>query len=239
MPRAQWCKQLTNRRTRFKGRSGGTFTAIPHAVQDSENWRKCSHPAIRLLLDLARQFKGHNNGDLCAAMKTLAPMGWTSSDTVTVALKELRHYGLITLTRQGGLHRASLYAITWHPIDPCDGKLDVMPTSVAPGDWKISKPTFRRPPKKKRARPPGGAKSNPLTPSGGVDGQITTPLAGAKTPKSTLSSAPPDGALLRYIPSGAGRARDALGLVPDLKRSEVSGETDGEFFDRIARGGGS
>lgn len=146
-------------RRRHKGRrEGGTFTAIPHAVQDSENWRQCSGTAIKMLCDLARQYRGKNNGDLCAALSVLSAYGWTSPETVMFALRELRHYGFIVLTRQGGLHGASLYALTWHAIDECGGKLGcVKPGNVAPGGWKELKPPFQRPPKKRNATTPSVA----------------------------------------------------------------------------------
>jgi hypothetical protein len=71
-------------RLRHKGRSesGGTFTAIPHAVQDCANWRQCSATAIKMLCDVARQYNGRNNGDLCAALSVLRPYGWTAPETV-------------------------------------------------------------------------------------------------------------------------------------------------------------
>src|SRR5690606_31663189 len=99
-------------RAKYKGRrEGGTFTAIPHAVQDSPNWRQCSGTAIKMLCDVARQYNGRNNGDLCAALSVLRPYGWKAPETVGFALRELRHYGLLLLTRQGGLHGPSLYAL--------------------------------------------------------------------------------------------------------------------------------
>ena len=125
---------------------------IPHALQDSPNWRACSGSAIKLLCDLARQYRGNNNGDLCASMSILKPRGWTSPETVHYALLELRHYGLIVLTRQGGLHAASLYALTWHAIDECGGKLDCAATSVAPGLWREPVAVrFKRPKKIRKA----------------------------------------------------------------------------------------
>lgn len=131
-------------RTRHKGRrSSGGFTAIPHAVQDSENWRRCSASAIKLLLDVARQYNGRNNGDLCATFSIMKARGWRSCDTLARALKEARHYGLLLLTRQGGMDFPSLYALTWQAIDPCDGKLTcASPTKVAPGNWKVECPPF-------------------------------------------------------------------------------------------------
>lgn len=136
-------------RQKHKGRrEGGTFAALPHVVLDSANWRNCSAPAIKLLCELARQFNGHNNGDLCATLSLLKTRGWKSSDTISWALKELRHYGLIALTRQGGLLGPSLFALTWIAIDECGGKLEVPVTKVAPGDWKQVRCRYKRPPKR-------------------------------------------------------------------------------------------
>lgn len=135
-------------RIKHKGRAeSGTFTMIPHAVQDSQNWHACRGSAIKLLCDLARQYNGRNNGDLCACMTILKPLGWTSPETVHYALRELLHYGLIKLTRQGGLHAASLYALTWRAIDECEGKLECKATKVPPGDWREPKARYRRPAK--------------------------------------------------------------------------------------------
>jgi hypothetical protein len=78
-------------RLQNKGRAElGSFTAIPHAVQDSANWRACGGSAIKLR-DLARQYRGSNNGDLGASMSILKSRGWTSPETVTFALRELQH----------------------------------------------------------------------------------------------------------------------------------------------------
>lgn len=143
---------MTKPRNRIKDkgrRESGTFSLIPHAVQDSANWRKCSGTAIKLVLELVRQFNGKNNGDLCVALKTLRPRGWTRDETIGHAQRELRHYGLAMLTRQGGLNAPNLFALTWHPIDHCGGKLDVPPTRKPPGDWQQDRPPFKRPPKKK------------------------------------------------------------------------------------------
>jgi hypothetical protein len=128
-------------------RDSGTFTLIPHAVQDSPNWRACSGTGIKLLCDLARQFNGRNNGDLCAALTLMKPRGWTRRETILIAARELIHYGLIVLTRQGGLHYPNLYAVTWLAIDECGGKLDHPASRVASGAWKEPKERFRRPTK--------------------------------------------------------------------------------------------
>ena len=98
-----------------------------------------------------RNRNGRNNGDLCASASVLQRHGLNRSGANPVAARELRHYGLIVLTRQGGLHGPSLYALSWHAIDNCGGKLDCTPTYVAPGDWRTLREPFKRPPKKQNA----------------------------------------------------------------------------------------
>jgi hypothetical protein len=94
--------------------------------------------ARALLVDVAVQYYGNNNGDLSPSWTLMRKRGWKSKDTLCRALAELRHYGFLDMTRQGHLHKASLYAITWRPVDECRGKLDVGcgPTQVASGRWK-------------------------------------------------------------------------------------------------------
>ena len=137
------------RRIREKGRrTEGGFSSLPHAVTASSNWRKASGNAIKLVIDLVRQFNGRNNGDLCASYSLLKKWGWRSADTLNNAIKEAIHYGLIIKTRQGGLNKANLFAVTWHAIDDCKGKLDVMPTVVPPRSWQEDKPIYQRPKRK-------------------------------------------------------------------------------------------
>ena len=141
-------------RGKHKGRrENGTYTGIPHAVQDCANWAACTATAIKMLCDLARQYNGGNNGDLCAALSVLKRYGWTHPETVTWALRELRHFGFILLTRQGGRHAPSLYGLTWCAIDECKGKLDSAATTVPPGDWKQPREPFKRPPRKNGSTP--------------------------------------------------------------------------------------
>jgi hypothetical protein len=139
-------------RQKHKGRKEtGTFSQIPHAVQDSPNWKRCAGTSIKLLCALVRQYNGRNNGDLCAAESILEAYGIRHGETIGRALSELLHYGLIIRTRQGGLHKASLYAVTWKPIDECGGKLDVAPTRTSPGDWRAERDAFKPAPRKRAA----------------------------------------------------------------------------------------
>src|SRR5690349_7962559 len=107
-------KAMSSRsRSKAKGRSEtGSFFAFPHAVMESPAFRQLSAHAVKLLCNLGEQYRGKNNGDLCAAWKVMQPRGWKSRDTLARAISELLAAGLIEKTRQGGLHCCSLYALT-------------------------------------------------------------------------------------------------------------------------------
>ena len=125
-----------------KGRllPNGRFLSIPHAVTDTEKFARLSSWSIRLLVDLCRQYNGHNNGDLCSAWSVMKKRGWRSRGTLNRSIQELLEFGFIELTRQGGRNQPNLYALSWHAVDECkDGarmhKLDVKPTRTASGLW--------------------------------------------------------------------------------------------------------
>lgn len=81
---------------------------------------------MKLLLDIAAQYRGDNNGDLCAAWKVMQKRGWRSEDTLNKAKKELVAANLIADTRKGGFpNRTTLYGPTWFKLDHCNGNLDI------------------------------------------------------------------------------------------------------------------
>jgi hypothetical protein len=129
---------MTRSRAKQTGRrESGTHFALPHAVMASPSYRGLSAHAVKLLCDLGGQYNGYNNGDSCAAWRIMQPLGWRSRDTLGRALAELLQAGMIEKTRQGGLNRCSLYALTWCAIDECKGKLDMSATHVPSGLWKV------------------------------------------------------------------------------------------------------
>ena len=126
------------------GRSSFTpFMKLPRTVYNSDNFRKLSPSGLKLLIDIAIQYNGRNNGDLQASLEPMRHRGWVSSSTLNRAKRELEYYGFIELTRQGGLGCCSLYALTWESIDDCGGKTYVRPTRVASSLYKESKSRFR------------------------------------------------------------------------------------------------
>ena len=115
-----------------------------HEYFTSVQYARLSAVALKALVDLYTQFRGRNNGDLCAAWPIMAARGWTSKSALAKALQELLDGGWIIVTRMGGNRVARLYAVTWLGIDPCDGKLDVKPNPVPAMLWKTAAPAVRQ-----------------------------------------------------------------------------------------------
>lgn len=107
----------------------GKFTALPHNVIHSKEFRALGYSARSLLFDLAAQYHGNNNGKLVCCEKYLKPLMWNSNGTITRALKQLIKSGLIIQTRQGMMppcSQAAWFAIGWFNLDVVEG-LDMNP----------------------------------------------------------------------------------------------------------------
>jgi hypothetical protein len=122
-------------------RDGGRFFAIPDSVLNGAAYISLSAHARMLLFDLYAQYNGMNNGDLCAAYSMMKLRGWKSQHTLQNAKKELLEAELICETRKGArLNKASLYAVTWHALDECGGKLDISPHGFNRGAYRLKDP---------------------------------------------------------------------------------------------------
>lgn len=122
-------------------RDKGAFISVPLSVLNSRAYIEASAHARMLLLDLFAQYRGDNNGDLCAAWKLMKLRGWKSEATLHQAKKDLLRLGLIVETRKGARpNKASLYAVTWCDLDPCGGKLDISPRSFPRGAYRLRDP---------------------------------------------------------------------------------------------------
>ena len=118
-------------RSKHSRKKGESFAGIPRVVMDCPDYIGLSGNAIRLLNEMAYQYKGANNGDLSPAWTLMKVRGFSSKATLDRAVKELVAAGMIVLTRQGQFIRnvTSLYAVTWEPIHECPSKhLELEPT---------------------------------------------------------------------------------------------------------------
>jgi hypothetical protein len=125
-----------------KGRNDkGTHLGLPHVVTNCPDFRQLSPTAFKVLIMVANQYNGFNNGDLQATFNLAKEWGIGSQQTLSKAIKELLEVNLIMKTREGMFQnpgrKCSLYAITWQKIDECKGKLDVSPTTTPPRKFSI------------------------------------------------------------------------------------------------------
>ena len=86
---------------RTKHKQTASFAGIPRVVMQCPDYINLSGSAVRLLNEMAYQFKGRNNGDLCPAWTLMKERGFRSKATLTKAIKELVAAEMIMLTRQG------------------------------------------------------------------------------------------------------------------------------------------
>lgn len=130
---------MGDKRKRYTGRkSTQPFVMLLLAIFGSQQYALLSPRAVKCLIDIYCQYRGANNGDLSTAWKIMQRMGWASKDQLQKAVKELLDAQWIEITRQGGRHLSTLYAVTFKPVDECGGKLDVQATTVATNAWSRS-----------------------------------------------------------------------------------------------------
>lgn len=136
---------MADKRAKQKGRkgTGGGYLALPHIVMNNTDFRNLNGSETKTLLMLGAQYKGNNNGDLQATHGLAKQWGIGSQQTLCNALQGLISKNLIIRTREGVFlnpgRKCALYGLTWLPIDPCSGKLDIAPTQSAPRAFSIKK----------------------------------------------------------------------------------------------------
>ncbi|MBU1426896.1 MAG: hypothetical protein KKH12_05400 [Gammaproteobacteria bacterium] len=122
-------------------RDGTTFISVPLCVLNGAAYLSLGAHARMLLFDLATQYRGDNNGDLCAPYSMMKLRGWKSTHTLHEAKLELIAAGLIVESRKGARpSKATLYALTWCALDECGGKLDISSRSFPRGLYRLKDP---------------------------------------------------------------------------------------------------
>ena len=240
--RCRW--GLTMAAGKFKGnrdkRDGRQFVALPRVVLESPGYRQAGHSARSLLVDIALQYTGHNNGKLVACAKYLAPLGWNSNSTSLRAVHELLSCGLLIETRKGARpNKAAWLALSWLDLDQGQG-LDIDPKLYRRGDYmrpdtpapvggnsRTAKATEARKLTaiKKRAekqnaslKPSNGAEGTSIAPSNGVRASILAPSDGAVRGTLAMLSTPSHGAYLEIpsTPATAGGLGSGAAFSPSL-----------------------
>ena len=128
---------MADKRARATGKGKDhSFVGIPHFILRSDEFGQLDGNEVKLLLELAKEYKGSNNGDFSAAWSVMKTRGWRSSGTVQAAKDGLLRKGWLICTRHGGSHRCSLYGITWWSLDECGGKSLYKAETKARHEWR-------------------------------------------------------------------------------------------------------
>ena len=104
---------------KFKGFDN--FASVPRYVIDTKAFKSLRGSSVKLLLLLASQYKGNNNGDLIITHSKYKS-DFKSSQTMYAARDELEQKGFIATNAYGGMSFGgfkvpSLYALTWLPVN--------------------------------------------------------------------------------------------------------------------------
>ena len=126
-----------SRRHPKKRMTGRHFAQIPVEVLMSEACATLPNYAVRVLLAIAAQYRGRNNGELAMTWRIGQEYGIGSKEHLVLGLAALLEHGLIHKTRQGGKKPLgpTLYAVTWQPIDDLDGKIESGATTSPSNAW--------------------------------------------------------------------------------------------------------
>ena len=156
-----------------KGKSP-QYLGIPHWIIRTDEFAAIKDGALKLLIDLAAQYNGFNNGNLSiAAIRSR----WPSRSKTTRAAKWLICHSWIIKTKLGGLGIGpDLFAITWWPVDSCKGKHHHPVESVPSHLWmKTRNPNpnqVRAVPESGTGTPPESPKIGPVIPESGTSGAV-------------------------------------------------------------------
>jgi hypothetical protein len=110
-----WCSKLQP-----GGDNAAGFVRIPTWIIERDEFYELSGGASKLLVLLASQYNGRNNGDLRTSQLRRK---WKNIQSLMRATDELLAKRWIIKTKAGGfLAGSDLFAVTWWPVDACNGK---------------------------------------------------------------------------------------------------------------------
>jgi len=184
-------KRSRRERTTARFASGERFSAVPLEVLSSPAYRALPDWAKTVLVALAGQFVGSNNGDMALTARDGLALGVSAEWKLYAGLRLLELTGLIVCTRRGRLENGakicSLYAITWRGIVPStkhDVQFGLLPLNSwakwqQPPDWRQQVQSIQR-----RMRGPSRIATPAKKPDTRLSGESRTPLSGAALPTS-------------------------------------------------------
>jgi DNA-binding HxlR family transcriptional regulator len=134
-----------SRRDPKRNRKSGRFAKLPLTVLGHEAVISLTHAQFRVLVLMAAQFNGYNNGAL-GLSKTQAEKQNITNKTLYKALRILEERGLIERTYPASRvpPRPTMYALTWTPLDDTDWSRATRTPSRTFIEWKAPPKTKRR-----------------------------------------------------------------------------------------------
>lgn len=204
---------------------------IPVEIMESAAFHALSLVGKFVLLCLAAQYSGGNNGRLTLPLTAARHLGLRSKDSLSRGLAELVRVQLIEVTHQGGLppHGCSKYALTWRGIDPAasSGVIAAAPSHR----WTkyTGKPSGREPPKRRTAAEAAeatgrNASSSPTSGPHCPDQRTTEGprWSDHRTTEAAPVVRPTDPSKILGGGTPSDKVRSLLHTMPDLSDAEVA-----------------
>lgn len=180
----------------------GRFIALPHDVLNSAAYLRLTYKARSLLLEVALQYSGHNNGQMLLSRSYLRSRGWHSADTIQSAKDELVEAGFLFETFKGHRpNKASWYACTWWLLDPHPDFDAGVANRFQRGGYRGDKAA----PLITHVVPRGGSTPASIGPHGGTIRELPVPPAGPIKALPSVGAVPPGGHHIE-MPSAAEEA---------------------------------
>lgn len=181
---------------------GGRWIPLPLAVLKSAAYLHLSDAAKVLLIEIAFQYLGDNNGRMLLSRKHLASRNILSADRIHRAKAELLESRLIMQTVAGQRpNKASWYAATWWKLDELPGFDPGVRTAFIRGAYKATAAKEKRAAPQfasasKIVDPAPGTERAPVAPATGTVNAVADPAAGAIRGGLTEAPVPVAGHLL-------------------------------------------
>ena len=127
-----------SRSNRRRKQGGGRFARLPVVVLEHIAVTTLTHAAFRVLVLLAAQFNGFNNGALGITAKQATDAGIGSDKTLYRSLRELELRRLVELTYPASRvpPRPTMWSMTWLPLDATQYSQSTRTPSHAYRDWQ-------------------------------------------------------------------------------------------------------
>jgi hypothetical protein len=119
-------------------KTGGRFARLPLMVLETLAVTTLNHAAFRVLVLLAAQYNGHNNGAIGLTANQASEAGISSDRTLYRSLRELQERQLIDETYPASRvpPRPTMWALTWMPLDNTAYSNETKRPTHAYKDWR-------------------------------------------------------------------------------------------------------